>query len=471
MLGVLIGIPAENPVGADTVSFSSASLGTGTTTTPVFEQTGPWLMSWRYDCSNTGNVGFGVQIIPSGSSDLDRAPDEPGSSGSGTDRYYASGSFQLIVQSFCDWVISVAPSVNGPLPTPITYSNTQTGTTGQTQQFWVTSPWTMSWSYDCGGPNPFGPPFPNFEADIHAPPGDPASDAGPFQVADAGSGADTFTDTGVFSISILTPECPWSITITSAGSPAPPPPPVPSTAVGIAATADGAGYWIAYANGAVSPYGDAGTYGTLGDTVLNAPIDHIVATPDGRGFWLVAADGGIFAEGDAKFYGSAASMHLNAPIVDMAPTPDGAGYWLVGADGGIFSYGDAVFDGSTGNLHLNQPVVGMAPDSATGGYWLVARDGGIFAFDAPFYGSTGSTHLNQPVNGMAGTPDGLGYWSVASDGGIFNYGDAPFDGSAGSLVLDAPIVGMAPNLATDGYWLVGSDGGVFSYGTEFLGAG
>ena len=63
----------------------------------------------------------------------------------------------------------------------------------------------------------------------------------------------------------------------------------------------------------------------------------MAATPDGAGYWLVASDGGIFAFGDAVFYGSTGGMHLNAPIVGMAPTPDGAGYWLVASDGGIFS--------------------------------------------------------------------------------------------------------------------------------------
>ncbi len=73
----------------------------------------------------------------------------------------------------------------------------------------------------------------------------------------------------------------------------------------------------------------------------NAPVVGLAATPDGAGYWLVASDGGIFSYGDARFYGSTGGLHLNAPIVGMAATPDGAGYWLVASDGGIFSYGDA----------------------------------------------------------------------------------------------------------------------------------
>jgi hypothetical protein len=471
MLGGLVGVLIENPAAADTDSFSSASAGT-TGNTPVFGQAGPWLMSWSYNCSNFGAPGnFSVEIDqPSSDLALDIGPNEEGSSGSGMDYYYDPGSFQLSVNSECDWTISVAPSGDGVNGTPVTYTSAQTGDSGDTQQFSVASTWTMSWSYDCSKFGSSG----NFSVNITQPAGDSTFDAAPNEVGPSGSGTDTYTDHGVFSLDINS-ECTWSITIDSLGSPAPAPAPAPTAplppkAVGIASTPDGGGYWIAYANGAVSPHGNAGNYGGVSDLVLNAPINHIVATPDGRGYWLVAADGGTFTKGDAQFYGSTGSMHLNAPIVDMAPTPDGGGYWLVGADGGIFSYGDAVFHGSTGSLRLNQPVVGMAPDPNTGGYWLVATDGGIFAFDAPFYGSTGSIHLNKPVNGMAETQDGLGYWFVASDGGIFDYGDAPFHGSAGSLVLNAPIVGMAPDFTSGGYWLLGSDGGIFSYDAPFLGS-
>ena len=249
------------------------------------------------------------------------------------------------------------------------------------------------------------------------------------------------------------------------------PAPLPVTAVGMSATPDGGGYWIAWSNGAVTFHGDAQGFGDASSLPLVQPITHIVATPSGRGYWLVAADGGTFAFGDAQFYGSMGGVPLNRPVVDMAPTADGRGYWLVASDGGIFAFGDAAFHGSTGSLPLNQPVVGVSADTATGGYWLVASDGGIFAFDAPFFGSTGSLHLNKPVNGMAATADNGGYWFVASDGGIFAFGDAVFHGSTGALRLNAPIVGMAADSATGGYWLVGSDGGIFAFGAPFYGAG
>ena len=363
----VIGLVEVSPAGADTVTFSSGTIGQ-TGSTPTFAQSGPWTLTWQYSNCSGGTGNFSVDV--NGSSAADPGPNELGSGGSGTDYYYDSGtSFNLSIISECDWNISIAPSGSGPLTNP-TYSSSQIGHTGQTQQFTVSSQWTMSWSYsNCSGGTG------NFSVDIVQPPSDLTFDAGPNELGSGGSGTDTYTDTGVFRLQIIS-ECDWSITINSAGSPAPAPAPTPAptpnpvivAAVGMASTPDGGGYWIAWTNGAVHPHGDAGDYGGVQNLTLNAPITHIVSTPDGRGYWLVAADGGTFTEGNAQFYGSTGGMHLNAPVVDIAPTPDGAGYWLVASDGGIFSYGDAQFYGSTGSLHLNQPVVGMATTPDGRGY-------------------------------------------------------------------------------------------------------
>ena len=75
--------------------------------------------------------------------------------------------------------------------------------------------------------------------------------------------------------------------------------------------------------------------------MLNKPVVGMAAAADGLGYWLVASDGGIFNYGDAPFYGSTGSLVLNKPVVGMAASPSGKGYWLVASDGGIFNYGDA----------------------------------------------------------------------------------------------------------------------------------
>jgi hypothetical protein len=130
---------------------------------------------------------------------------------------------------------------------------------------------------------------------------------------------------------------------------------------------------------------------------LNKPIVGMAAAANGNGYWLVASDGGIFAFGDAPFLGSTGGIHLNKPVVGMAATANGSGYWLVATDGGIFSYGNAQFWGSTGGIALSEPIVAMTPTNDGNGYWLVGQDAGVFNYgDAQFSGSAQSP-LHPPL--------------------------------------------------------------------------
>jgi hypothetical protein len=189
----------------------------------------------------------------------------------------------------------------------------------------------------------------------------------------------------------------------------------------IVPTHDAKGYWVyesgASGLGAVDHFGDAVFFG---DTLTLAEKSHaafngspvgLAATADGKGYWEVRSDGGVFAFGDAKFYGSAGGIHLARPIIGITATADGKGYWLLASDGGVFAYGDAVFAGSTGGLTLNSPVVGMARNPAGPGYWLAAADGGVFAFGgAPFLGSIAQfdVHLHRPIFAIAAKPGAIG---------------------------------------------------------------
>jgi len=335
-----------------------------------------------------------------------------------------------------------------------TFTSSRTGSSGQTPRFLEQGPWALGWSYQC-------PSTGNFIVDVNQPSDDLTSDIGPNELGTNGAGIDYYTDSGIFSLSVITAGCTWTLNVDGS---------LPTPVSGMAAAPWGNGYWLTDAGGGVNPHGGAENYGSMALQHLNAPVTHIVSTRDGQGYWLVASDGGTFAFGDAPFYGSMGGQHLNAPVVDIAPTLDGQGYWLVASDGGVFAFGDAGFYGSMGGRHVNKPIIGVAPDYETGGYWLVASDGGVFAFNAPFLGSMGGTRLAQPVNGMAATPDGDGYWMVASDGGLFSFGDARFHGSMGGQAISAPIVGMTTDLLTGGYWLVGADGSIFAFNAPYFGA-
>ena len=200
------------------------------------------------------------------------------------------------------------------------------------------------------------------------------------------------------------------------------------------------GAWTAEDDGTVNASGAVSPLGSPPGNLAH-PVVGMAATPDGAGYWLVASDGGIFSFGDAKFYGSTGAIRLNKPIVGMAATPDGAGYWLVASDGGIFSFGDAAFYGSTGAMRLAQPIVGMAATPDGAGYWLVASDGGIFSFgDAPFLGSAAGATTSM-VTGMAGAPSAVGYELVGADGSTYPFGQGV--PAASGPVGGAYVVGIA----------------------------
>jgi hypothetical protein len=56
----------------------------------------------------------------------------------------------------------------------------------------------------------------------------------------------------------------------------------------------------------------------MGGSQLNASVVGIAATPDGKGYWLAAGDGGVFSFGSAPFEGSMGGKQMNAPVVGIA---------------------------------------------------------------------------------------------------------------------------------------------------------
>jgi Rv2525c-like, glycoside hydrolase-like domain len=205
--------------------------------------------------------------------------------------------------------------------------------------------------------------------------------------------------------------------------------------VGMAATADGGGYWLAGASGQIWAFGDAGHFGW---TPRSQAVRGMAGDPAG-GYWLFTASGNIYRAGGARSFGSPAAHHARNPeIVGMAGTADGGGYWLVGASGRIWAFGDAARLGWTPRP---QPVAGIVADP-TGGYWLFTASGSIYrAGGAGWFGSPAANRARRPaIVGMAATTDGGGYWLVGASGRVWAYGDAA---RLPALRHAHPIVGMA----------------------------
>ena len=89
------------------------------------------------------------------------------------------------------------------------------------------------------------------------------------------------------------------------------------------------------ADGGVFALGDAGFFGSMGGRALAAPVVGVAASLDGAGYWLVAADGGVFAFGDAGFFGSMAGRALAAPVVGVAAFGAGGTGGTTGATGSL----------------------------------------------------------------------------------------------------------------------------------------
>jgi hypothetical protein len=198
--------------------------------------------------------------------------------------------------------------------------------------------------------------------------------------------------------------------------------------IGGAATAAGAGYWLATAKGAVFPFGNAASFGSPARVHLSSPIVSFVPTPDDAGYWLISAKGNLFHYGDAGFFGSTVHDQKDGSVVSLLPTPDGKGYWIVSSKGIVHRYGDAP---PVGSLVHRRPAVLAATANPDGrGLVLVTSDGGVHVLGtAGFYGSLVHHRLARPLTSIAPSSDGAGYLLTNAAGSVFNYGDALFEGS------------------------------------------
>jgi hypothetical protein len=72
-----------------------------------------WHVNWTYDCSDFGSQGNFDYSVNSGTNLNfdDTGPNQLGSGGSGVEHYYDTGTFNLQVDSECNWTVT---AVSGP---------------------------------------------------------------------------------------------------------------------------------------------------------------------------------------------------------------------------------------------------------------------------------------------------------------------------------------------------------------------
>lgn len=112
-----------------------------------------------------------------------------------------------------------------------------------------------------------------------------------------------------------------------------------SGVVGIAATQDGGGYYLAERNGTVVPVGDAQVGSVQGQVPV--PVVGIATDPAARGYWLASRNGVVTPVGRAERFRRAGSAGRLSRAVGIASIRNGQGYYLLQSDGRVVGYGNA----------------------------------------------------------------------------------------------------------------------------------
>jgi hypothetical protein len=210
---------------------------------------------------------------------------------------------------------------------------------------------------------------------------------------------------------------------------------VPGEVAGMASRPDGSGYWIALSDGAVYAFGRASSYGDLRelgyrsgsfDMEPGAPIVGIAATADGKGYYLLGGDGSVYGFGDATYHGSIGGYRGAGEPVAIVTDASTGGYWIATSTGNVYGF-DAPSYGEKTTGHAF-PIVAMATMPKDNGYYLVTSSGYVYGFGAAEV--TGDDPGGDIV-GIAEAASGRGYYLLSRGGGVLAYGHAADYGGAG----------------------------------------
>ena len=98
-------------------------------------------------------------------------------------------------------------------------------------------------------------------------------------------------------------------------------------------------------------------YGCLGNQ--GSSVTSAVRTADGGGYWVLLADGAVYAYGDAVARGGPVGSvgGFNPASAIFSDSEQAAATGSPSAQGAVFSYGDAPSDGSMAGNHLNGSII------------------------------------------------------------------------------------------------------------------
>jgi hypothetical protein len=99
-------------------------------------------------------------------------------------------------------------------------------------------------------------------------------------------------------------------------------------------------------------------HGSTGSIRLNQPIVAMAATGDGAGYWLIAADGGVFSFGDARYAGSLPGSHIAEHAVALARGTS-TGYLVATSVGHVYGFGTPA-SGGPADRGSRSPTVALA---------------------------------------------------------------------------------------------------------------
>lgn len=215
--------PTVNPSASTNNSGNSIGLldksGTGAWTSPTFDPTSDWQISYRYDCSREGSPGnFIVNVFAPGNSPTVDGVNELKMRGSGTTHVHdvtGSGTY-LSVNSECDWHVAAtgpgqgigSDSGGGQSDSGIVLVDQRGSGQWTSPKFDAPGDWQIAYSYDCtsqGGPG-------NFIIDVSGPGNSPTAD-GANEMKTSGSGTTYIHDASGHGVYFdVNSECDWHVT-------------------------------------------------------------------------------------------------------------------------------------------------------------------------------------------------------------------------------------------------------------------